>query len=793
MRAGNFRLHRLTFKSLFWVLSLLITGCAVYATQEFSDLYGDPERQDRWVEASSVEGRFYHDKVEPVLESRCVACHACYDAPCQLKLTAPEGIDRGINKEPVYNGTRLLAAEPSRLFIDAQSTTEWRAKGFNPVLNERRHTQLGNLNASLMFRAISLRRQQAESDAKVLPNSYDFRLYRDQQCPTIETYNQFSQQYPGWGMPYGLPNLSKDEYNTLTQWLQRGALMPKPEPLSAGLQQQVKVWEQRLNASDNKTRLAARYIYEHIYLYSLYLGADQNTRFKLVRSRTAPGQAVDRIADRRPYDDPGVEHPYYRLVEERESRVAKTHIPLTLNESRWLQWKSWLLDADYQVETLPGYAEEEASNPFKTFHAIPANSRYRFLLEHAQETIMAFIKGPVCHGQVAVNVINEQFRVYFVNPYLAYGEVASKFLESQVQHLDLPGKSSSNTLPISSWLEFSEQQKAYLKAKSGFISQELANSRIQLNEELVWDGEGSNHNAVLTVMRHFDNATVVQGELGNDPKTAWLIDYPLLERIHYLLVAGFDVYGNVGHQLVTRLYMDFLRMEGEMNFLLLLPKEQREDIRRYWYRNASSDIKEYIFSDLIHLDADTSIQYQTDDQQHELYQILSKRLEPVLNRTHDLASSSLDHNSQQALLPLANARGANLQYLPEVALLLVTQNGKPHELLTLVHNRGHANISSLFGEEDALLPDEDNITLARGVIGDYPNVLMQADRADLPQLVEQITRMQSANDYSALLDRFGVRRTSPAFWWVSDQIATLNRQQFPMDSGILDYNRLENR
>jgi hypothetical protein len=60
----------------------------------------------------------------------------------------------------------------------------------------------------------------------------------------------------------------------------------------------------------------------------------------------------------------------------------------------------------------------------------------------------------------------------------------------------------------------------------------------------------------------------------------------LLERIYYLLVAGFDVYGSLGHQLNTRLYMDFLRMEGESNFLSLLPVASRKPIVDFWYRGA---------------------------------------------------------------------------------------------------------------------------------------------------------------------------------------------------------------
>ena len=49
-------------------------------------------------------------------------------------------------------------------------------------------------------------------------------------------------------------------------------------------------------------------------------------------------------------------------------------------------------------------------------------------------------------------------------------------------------------------------------------------------------------------------------------------------------MAGFDVYGSVAHQLETRLYMDFLRMEGEHNFLVLMPEDKRLQMRDFWYR-----------------------------------------------------------------------------------------------------------------------------------------------------------------------------------------------------------------
>ena len=75
----------------------------------------------------------YSKEVKPILVKRCVVCHSCYNSPCQLKLSSYEGIDRGATKEAVYNGARLKTMDPTRLFVDAQSTSEWRDKGFYSV------------------------------------------------------------------------------------------------------------------------------------------------------------------------------------------------------------------------------------------------------------------------------------------------------------------------------------------------------------------------------------------------------------------------------------------------------------------------------------------------------------------------------------------------------------------------------------------------------------------------------------------------------------------------------------
>ena len=44
----------------------------------------------------------YSRDIQPIFTEKCVACHACYDAACQLNLGSGEGAARGATKIPVY-------------------------------------------------------------------------------------------------------------------------------------------------------------------------------------------------------------------------------------------------------------------------------------------------------------------------------------------------------------------------------------------------------------------------------------------------------------------------------------------------------------------------------------------------------------------------------------------------------------------------------------------------------------------------------------------------------------------
>ncbi|MGF1755078.1 fatty acid cis/trans isomerase, partial [Vibrio makurazakiensis] len=192
----------------------IFSGCAVYAGLNYNELFGKPEVRERQVPVVSAQAEHFINQVKPIIDNRCVVCHACYDAPCQLKMSSVEGIDRGASKNLVYEGTRLRATAPTRLFEDATTTQEWRDADFHPILNERIQNTTANLDAGLMARMLQQKEnhplpQQAQLEG------FDFSVDRQQTCPTIEEYAAYEHDNPTWGMPYGMPNLEQSEYNTL--------------------------------------------------------------------------------------------------------------------------------------------------------------------------------------------------------------------------------------------------------------------------------------------------------------------------------------------------------------------------------------------------------------------------------------------------------------------------------------------------------------------------------------------------------------------------------------------------
>ncbi len=556
----------------------------------------------------------------------------------------------------------------------------------------------------------------------------------------------------------------------------------------------------------------ARYLFEHLFIAHLHFKSDttspQPVFFRLLRSRTPCETGIDEIATRRPNDDPGPGDFHYCLRRLDGAIVDKTHIPYELSPPKLDRIRSLFLDPKWEVNRRPGYGEDTASNPFTTFADIPVRSRYQFLLDDAEYQVNTFIKGPVCNGSIAVNSIQARFFVVFLRPDADNMVMSASFARQAQDMLILPGLWGSD-VPLIDDVSFFGRLIEHREAFRNFRAENARKLRpAGYTLDDIWSGDGHNPNALLTIFRHFDTAVVTRGAVGDLPKTLFVLDYSLLERLVYNLVVNYDVFGNIGHQSLTRLYMDLIRMEAEELFLTFMPPSQRVNLRNAWYRGGPlTDIKlRYVFP-LVNTSAPTGVVYrnEADAKREFIEQLLNEHLSPQVRGQPDTlnwkalrlpqgSETAFElSGSEQALRRIASIKAADAtpfaRFLPDLAVTLIPGKDGRSRIYSLVHNREHANVSWILGESDRFAPDEDSLTVRTGVLGAYPNMFFVIPEDKVVSFASAILSLKSADDYERLVDSFGIRRSNEKFWSIFDAINSIHIASNPVQSGALDLTR----
>lgn len=742
----------------------------------------------------------YQNEVKPILDKRCTVCHSCYNSPCQLKLDSFEGVDRGATKRAVYNAARLRSMDPTRLFTDARTTEEWRKKQFSSVTE----SSVGDgLNDSIMIQLLSHKMKNPQSSGEYRPETDELTCAENR-----NEVGGYLEKHPNRGMPYGFPPLKQEEFETVAGWLVQGAKGPDAArqlelttPKTADALA-IRRWEEFLNRDDAKHAVTARYLYEHLFLSHIRFGTPTNEFFELVRSKTPPDSPVDIIPTVRPYDDPGPDRFYYRFRKIHSTIVHKTHMVFDLDDAQLRRIEELFIGPEWQqAPHRIGYDPIMSANPFAAFEQIPPRSRYQFLLDNAQYVIKTFIHGPVCKGQIALNVIDDQFWVMFLDPDHDLSVRYPGFLKMNLDRLRMPIELGSDQKIFSALTdEHRKRSVEFYKARQDLYA--ALNYR-GLGPDAIWKGNRENDAPLLTVYRHFDSASVHKGALGNLPRSLWVIDYPLLERIYYALVAGFDIYGNVGHQLAIRLYMDGLRIEGESYFLDFLPPEQRPEIMASWYQKVELKKMNYYPSAL-----PAGMTFETGDPKREFVEhIVKKELLPATGigldpinylpagaayprlptkyETSDdyLRAFTALSRPGTAFFSLVNEHNANLAYLR-----IRAKDGKDI-VGSIVVNRWHDNVAFMTGEDDRLDSSRDSADFIPGLIGSYPNFFVDVRVEDLPDFFDLLANFDSSPQHIERLAKYGINRSDERFWETYDWFQKRFFEDEPVQGGLFDLNR----
>jgi len=757
------------------------------------------------VEKHSTQVHFLSD-VKPILDQRCVTCHSCYNAACQAKFSSYEGVERGASKIKVYNATRFSAIEPTRLFKDAKNTEEWRAKGFYSLTSSGE--KVAGHNNDIFSHLITQKIKNPQVLGSYEPENDSLSCPKDN-----EELGEYLEDKPKHGMPYGFPALENNDYRTLMQWLSQGAQGPAPAEQSRLVtpsifaQKEIVKWESFFNQDDAKHTVTARYLYEHLYLAHLNFKTAPDEFYNLVRSRTKAPVAIDEIISDRPFDDPQVNRVYYRFKKIHSTIVHKTHMVVELDDNKLERLnEQFILSKWQETPHFITYDAKASANPFIVFSQIPTRSRYQFLLDNSHYIIMTFIRGPVCRGQMALNVIHDHFWVMFQDPDYDISIQQPSFLLRQADNLETPIENTDFSILKTFSDDYLDKYTEYMKAKTQLYRSAYPKG---LGYNAIWKGEQKGDAPMLSIYRHFNSASVHKGVVGEMPKTLWVIDYAHLERIYYTLVAGYDVFGNVSHQTNIRRYMDFLRIEGEANFLSFMPTERRLPMFKSWYKGDSTveniSSEEKIFTP-------SGVNFKTLYPKAEFVETLVERhLLPEAGITFD----EINYFGPNQVVPEMPNELTNIQLVkdafrsltvPETGFLkyvtgfdinvihlrIKGKDGKG-QVISMVINRWHDNVYSMFSESDTLNPDKDTIDFISGSIGSYPNMFVELEFNELHDFLDLIKNFDDSEAYKAKARRYFISRSNPDFWKTYDWFQANFYESDPVRAGLYDLNRYYKR
>lgn len=740
-------------------------------------------------------------EIQPIIEAKCLSCHSCFDAPCQLKLENTGGLLRGASQEAIYNSMRTKAMKPTRLEVDELTLDGWRKRGFYSVLQSDKEQ-----SRALLGRMISLKKQFPLPPNSKLPDTIEIGFSRKNQCVSEEEFDDYAHDHPYEGMPLGTSSLTDQEYSLLAGWLDQGAVIPD-EPavnLTRDEEQAILTWETLFNQKDKRGQLVARWLYEHLFLSYLYFPeAGKEPRFfELLRSSTPTGEEVIPIATVSPNDDPGRPF-FYRLRPVSGVITHKRRILYPLDQTKLQRIDALFFKDDWTVDNLPGYGYTERSNPFVTFSAIPARARYQFMLDEAEYFVRTFIHGPVCRGQIATDVIRDHFWTLFQSPESDLFITDEAYRDKATTLLGMPGQDDNLLDAGENWLRYLKRHNNYLALRQQHYVQQQPQGASLTH---IWNGDGQNENALLTIFRHHNSASVVRGLAGVIPQTIWLMDYPLLEQTYYQLVVNFDVFGNVAHQILTRLYFDLIRNGSEQNFVRLLPAGKRRAVLNDWYQDLGK-LKFGIIYEDIDDKSPSAEHFTTDHPKQELASHILERFQSVNTMAADPLNRCLDGNcsradqprwiqqADHALSSLAAQPAASLPgiiQLPEVTFVRVRHGQNERTVYTLLRDRAHSNVAFMLGEELRYQPGKDRLTVYPGITGSYPNFMFDVPAHQIGELVSALSKAGKTQDFERAVETWGIRRTHPQFWQILHDITAWQQQQQPLQAGIFDVNRYEN-
>lgn len=749
-------------------------------------------------------GDAYLDTVQPAIGARCAVCHSCTNGPCQLNMTSYEALERGLSPFNPYD-VRPTEGFSTRV-SDKLPLAAWRNLGFTSVLPGQGVAP----EHSLFFRSLELGRKNLPSEegdddtaglstARIRAMAAAHEEASGLVCPTQpDDYSRVEERYPLGGMPWGLPAVDSFTHMLLSDWVRAGARGPSAAARQALSQPEISShtkgnpkqllarWEGFLNGPTPESQLVARYIYEHAFQADLHFAENPGEYYRIVRSRTAPGQAIDQIVTPMPVDDPGNGRVFYRLQKISSLIEGKTLVvwPLSLSDLDRLQ--ELFFGTAWKVEKLPAY---KTDNPFENFAAIPTLSRARFMIENSKMIGQSFARGPVCLVQKASYSVEEHAWIWFLDPAADPSVQDPELgLQSYQSFFDKDGK----TAPQATVRSEAYGEPVYRAAFEAGLRR-LRPEGLSIND--IWDGSaGKNPNAWLQLHRHQVSTEVTNGAdraLSGLPRSIWLLSYANFERMYYNGAASYRYFGSLDHRLDTFNWQIMTRTEAEDLYTSLFAKpELRQSLR---LKHSSPKAMGYygMMTDYAAGRPAPQDFASEDELAQAVLGRIGKALQfddrlnnwPLLPRSASLPEKVASLKDFEAGLRTLTAQEAPFaRFFPNVVHLRL--DGQ--HLYTLLADRGYTPDKIFFTEKESRAPERDRVVAVAGFSAFEAHLFIDISSEQAVPFLHELSAVRSAKDFEQVRLRYGIPRKSPRFWPFVDWLHRWMEEHMPVDAGLME-------
>jgi hypothetical protein len=124
--------------------------------------------------------------------------------------------------------------------------------------------------------------------------------------------------------------------------------------------------------------------------------------------------------------------------------------------------------------------------------------------------------------------------------------------------------------------------------------------------------------------------------------------------------------------------------------------------------------------------------------------------------------------------------------MPETSFLRIDRDGQEPLVYTMTRDRWYntkAFISATLQEDD---PSKGRVSILEGVASSYPRMMFKIPEAEVDEFADALIRAGSEEALREVVQRWGIRRSSPELWNYLDSLTEYMRRRDPTRAGTFD-------